>query len=51
MGSEKTIAALRNFVIAFFDASLRDRPEASLLRSPSGYSGVIVTMHNELELT
>ena len=50
MGSEKTISAVRNFITAFFDASLRNRPDNPLLRGISSeYAGAaLVTQKQSL---
>jgi dienelactone hydrolase len=48
MGREKTISTVRNFITAFFDASLRNGAEAPLLHSPlPEYSGAILTMQSQ----
>jgi len=36
IGSEKTIAAIRDYIAAFLDANLRGQPQDSLLNGPSG---------------
>lgn len=48
MSPEKTISAVRNFITAFFDASLRNRPDSPLVRSISSeYAGAIVITQNQ----
>ncbi len=49
MGSEKTIAAIRNYVAAFLDANLLGKEPGPLLTGPSSeFPDVIVTTRNEL---
>ena len=48
MGPDKTIAAIRNYVAAFLDANLLDKPTNSLLTGPSSeYPDAEVTTRNE----
>ena len=48
MGSEKTISAVRNFITAFFDASLRNRPDNPLLRGISfEYADAVAIKQNQ----
>lgn len=48
MGSEKTISAVRDFITAFFDASLRNRPDNPLLRGISSeYADAVVIVQNQ----
>ena len=49
MGSEKTIAAVRDYIAAFLDTNLRDRPMDLLLTGPSAdYPDAGVTTQKEL---
>jgi len=44
MGTDKTIAAMRDYVAAFLDANLRERPLDPLLAGPpSVYPDAVVT--------
>jgi predicted dienelactone hydrolase len=48
MGPEKTIAAVRNYVAAFLDANLLDRPPDVLLTRPAlDYPDAVVTLRNQ----
>ncbi len=48
MGPEKTIAAVRSYIAAFLDATLRSRPSDSLLSGPSlEYPDAAVTTQDE----
>ena len=48
MGSEKTIEALRNYIAAFLDANLRDKPFDPLLTGPSSeYPDAAVTTQKQ----
>ncbi len=48
MGPEKTIAAMRNYIAAFLDANLLDRPPDVLLtRPPLDYPDAVVTLRNQ----
>ncbi|MGB2662822.1 MAG: choice-of-anchor D domain-containing protein [Candidatus Acidiferrum sp.] len=48
MGPEKTIAAVRNYIAAFLDANLLDRPPDVLLTRPAAdYPDAVVTLRNQ----
>lgn len=48
MGQEKTIAAVRNYIGAFFDRSLLAKPQSALLNGPSSnYPDAVVTAQNQ----
>lgn len=49
MGSEKTIAAIRDYIAAFLDANLLNKPLDPLLIGPSSaYPDAKVTTQNQL---
>ncbi len=48
MGPEKTIAAVRDYIAAFLDANLLDRPPDELLTRPAvDYPDAVVTLRNQ----
>lgn len=49
MGSEETIAAIRDYIAAFLDANLRGQPSDPLLTGPSSeYPDAAVTIQNDV---
>ena len=48
MGPDKTIAAVRDYIAAFLDANLRDRPNLLLTGPSSDYTDAIVTTQKQL---
>jgi len=52
MGTEKSIAAVRDYIAAFLDANLRGKPPGALLTGPSAdYPDAAVTTQNQLLCT
>jgi predicted dienelactone hydrolase len=48
IGPQKTIAAVRNYIAAFLDTNLSDRPPDPLLSGPAAeYPNVVVTLRNQ----
>src|SRR5262249_5738428 len=50
MGTDKTIAALRDYISAFLDANLKNEPKGHLLTGPSAdYPDAEVTLQNQAQ--